>query len=64
MTCCYSQNRDADLSSGKEIRVSPYRLAAHLGTAFVTFSLLVHTGLLVRVLPYRALRLFLSPRCR
>ena len=24
--------------------MSPYRLAAHLATAFLTFSLLVHTG--------------------
>lgn len=24
--------------------MSPYRLAAHLATAFATFSLLVHTG--------------------
>jgi heme A synthase len=29
----------------KEIRVSPYRLATHLGMAFTTFALLVHTGL-------------------
>ncbi len=28
----------------KEIRVSPYWLAGHLGMAFTTFSLLVHTG--------------------
>ncbi|KAG5176688.1 COX15-like protein [Tribonema minus] len=28
-----------------QIRVSPYRLAAHLGMAFTTFALLVHTGL-------------------
>lgn len=39
------ENRHEDLASGKEIRVSPYRLAAHLATAFATFSLLVHTGL-------------------
>ena len=38
------QDRTADLAVGKEIRVSPYRLAAHLATAFATFSLLVHTG--------------------
>lgn len=38
------QDRSADLAVGKEIRVSPYRLAAHLATAFATFSLLVHTG--------------------
>lgn len=41
------QNRNEDLATGKEIRVSPYRLAAHLATAFATFSLLVHTGLQV-----------------
>ncbi len=29
----------------KEIRVSPYRLAAHLGMAFSTYSLLLWTGL-------------------
>jgi len=29
----------------KEIRVSPYRLAAHLGLAFTTYSVLVWTGL-------------------
>jgi len=28
----------------KEIRVSPYRLATHLGMAFTTFSLLQWTG--------------------
>lgn len=39
------EDRSADLAAGKEIRVSPYRLAAHLATAFATFSLLVHTGL-------------------
>ncbi|CAM9161321.1 unnamed protein product [Scytosiphon promiscuus] len=38
------EDRSADLAVGKEIRVSPYRLAAHLATAFATFSLLVHTG--------------------
>ncbi|CAN0199221.1 unnamed protein product, partial [Ectocarpus sp. 12 AP-2014] len=38
------EDRSADLAVGKEIRVSPYRLAAHLATAFTTFSLLVHTG--------------------
>lgn len=43
-----SQDRSADLAVGKEIRVSPYRLAAHLATAFATFSLLVHTGFQVR----------------
>jgi heme a synthase len=31
--------------STKETRVSPYRLAAHLGTAFVTYAGLVWTGL-------------------
>jgi len=29
----------------KEIRVSPYRLATHLGMAFATYSLLFHTAL-------------------
>ncbi|CAN0225215.1 unnamed protein product [Ectocarpus fasciculatus] len=38
------EDRSQDLAVGKEIRVSPYRLAAHLATAFATFSLLVHTG--------------------
>lgn len=44
----FSQDRSVDLNKGKEIRVSPYRLAAHLATAFATFSLLVHTGFQVR----------------
>lgn len=30
----------------KEIRVSPYRLATHLGMAFLTFSGLLWTGVL------------------
>eukprot|EP00559_Dactyliosolen_fragilissimus_P006649 CAMPEP_0184866590 /NCGR_PEP_ID=MMETSP0580-20130426/22830_1 /TAXON_ID=1118495 /ORGANISM="Dactyliosolen fragilissimus" /LENGTH=455 /DNA_ID=CAMNT_0027366333 /DNA_START=129 /DNA_END=1496 /DNA_ORIENTATION=- len=33
------------LGDRKEIRVSPYRLAAHLGMAFSTYSLLLWTGL-------------------
>ena len=36
------ENRRGDR---KEIRVSPYRLAAHLGMAFSTYSLLLWTGL-------------------
>lgn len=36
---------EADPESRKEIRVSPYRLATHLGLAFTTYSLLVWTGL-------------------
>lgn len=44
----WPQDRSEDLATGKQVRVSPYRLAAHLGTAFVTFSLLVHTGFQVK----------------
>ncbi|KAM3577216.1 hypothetical protein VYU27_000898 [Nannochloropsis oceanica] len=36
---------EMDPQQRKEIRVSPYRLAAHLGMAFTTFSLLIWTGL-------------------
>lgn len=36
---------EADPETKKEIRVSPYRLATHLGLAFTTYSLLVWTGL-------------------
>lgn len=36
---------DVDPSQKKEIRVSPYRLATHLGMAFTTFTLLLYTGL-------------------
>ncbi len=36
---------EMDPAQRKEIRVSPYRLAAHLGMAFTTFSVLVWTGL-------------------
>jgi hypothetical protein len=35
---------EMDPQQRKEIRVSPYRLAVHLGMAFTTFTLLVHTG--------------------
>ena len=35
----------------KEIRVSPYRLAAHLGMAFTTYSALVWTGLGIMQIP-------------
>ncbi|CAM9506943.1 unnamed protein product [Chrysoparadoxa australica] len=37
--------KDPQGASTKEIRVSPYRLATHLGMAFTTYCLLVHTGL-------------------
>ncbi len=36
---------EMDPSQKKEIRVSPYRLTAHLAMAFTTYSLLVWTGL-------------------
>jgi cytochrome c oxidase assembly protein subunit 15 len=36
---------DVDPSQKKEIRVSPYRLATHLGMAFTTYTLLIWTGL-------------------
>ncbi|KAJ1445794.1 COX15/CtaA family [Pelagophyceae sp. CCMP2097] len=36
---------DVDPQSKKEIRVSPYRLATHLGMAFTTYSLLTWTAL-------------------
>lgn len=35
----------------KEIRVSPYRLAAHLGMAFTTYSTLLWTGLGISQIP-------------
>lgn len=35
---------DVDPNQKKEIRVSPYRLATHLGFAFTTYTLLVWTG--------------------
>lgn len=34
-----------------EIRVSPYRLAAHLGMAFTTYSALLYTGLSIMQIP-------------
>eukprot|EP00615_Pteridomonas_danica_P006688 CAMPEP_0114346824 /NCGR_PEP_ID=MMETSP0101-20121206/13383_1 /TAXON_ID=38822 ORGANISM="Pteridomonas danica, Strain PT" /NCGR_SAMPLE_ID=MMETSP0101 /ASSEMBLY_ACC=CAM_ASM_000211 /LENGTH=405 /DNA_ID=CAMNT_0001483713 /DNA_START=117 /DNA_END=1334 /DNA_ORIENTATION=+ len=36
---------EMDPKQRKEIRVSPYRLAAHLGMAFTTYSLLIWTAL-------------------
>lgn len=36
---------EMDPQQRKEIRVSPYRLTAHLGMAFTTFSLLIWTGM-------------------
>eukprot|EP01041_Mallomonas_annulata_P003520 gene3521-7005_t len=36
---------NVDPNQKKEIRVSPYRLATHLGMAFATYSLLLWTGL-------------------
>jgi cytochrome c oxidase assembly protein subunit 15 len=36
---------EVDPKQRKEIRVSPYRLAAHLGMAFTTYSLLIWTAL-------------------
>ena len=38
-------------SDFKEIRVSPYRLAAHLGMAFTTYSALLWTGLGIMQIP-------------
>ena len=35
---------EVDPAQKKEIRVSPYRLATHLGMAFTTFTLLLWTG--------------------
>lgn len=35
---------EVDPDQKKEIRVSPYRLATHLGMAFTTFTLLLWTG--------------------
>jgi len=36
---------EMDPKQQKEIRVSPYRLATHLGMAFATYSLLIWTGM-------------------
>lgn len=36
---------EMDPKQRKEIRVSPYRLATHLGMAFTTYSLLLWTAL-------------------
>jgi heme A synthase len=35
---------EVDPNQKKEIRVSPYRLATHLGMAFATYGLLLWTG--------------------
>jgi heme A synthase len=35
---------EMDPKERREIRVSPYRLATHLGMAFTTYSLLIWTG--------------------
>ena len=35
---------NVDPAQRKEIRVSPYRLATHLGFAFTTYTLLLWTG--------------------
>jgi cytochrome c oxidase assembly protein subunit 15 len=48
---------EANPNQAREIRVSPYRLSAHLGMAFTTFALLVHTGLEAIQGPARALEL-------
>lgn len=42
---------EMDPEQRREIRVSPYRLATHLGMAFTTYSLLVWTGGSVRQQP-------------
>jgi cytochrome c oxidase assembly protein subunit 15 len=42
------ENRRGD---SHEIRVSPYRLAAHLGMAFTTYSTLLYTGLGIMQIP-------------
>lgn len=39
----------------KEIRVSPYRLAAHLGMAFTTYATLLYTGLGILQIPNDAM---------
>ena len=36
---------NVDPAQRKEIRVSPYRLATHLGFAFTTYTLLLWTGM-------------------
>jgi cytochrome c oxidase assembly protein subunit 15 len=40
------------VNTTKEIRVSPYRLATHLGMAFTTYSLLLSTGTTIYVYMY------------
>lgn len=47
---------DDRLGDKKEIRVSPHRLAAHLGMAFATYSMLVWTGLGILQFPNDALK--------
>ena len=38
---------EMDPEQKKEIRVSPYRLATHLGMAFTTYTALLWTGMVV-----------------
>ena len=38
---------NVDANTKKEIRVSPYRLATHLGMAFTTYTALIWTGMYV-----------------
>ena len=45
---------NVDPTQKKEIRVSPYRLATHLGMAFTTYSVLIWTGLDLLNTPERA----------
>jgi len=47
---------DDRLGDRKEIRVSPHRLAAHLGMAFATYSTLVWTGLGILQFPNDVLK--------
>jgi heme a synthase len=42
---------EMDPKQTKEIRVSPYRLATHLGMAFTTYGLLLWTGASVSLSP-------------
>ena len=45
---------NVDPTQNKEIRVSPYRLATHLGMAFTTYTVLIWTGLDLLNTPERA----------
>ena len=45
---------NVDPTQKKEIRVSPYRLATHLGMAFTTYTVLIWTGLDLLNTPERA----------